>query len=84
LIDQDQPALTVPASTLDIRNDGPRVAVVGADGKMNYRAVKLGRDFGKTVEVVSGLQGTESLVVNPTTDLVDGEKIEIASLPSLK
>ena len=76
---QHEPALTVPASALDIGNDGPRVAVVGADGTINYRLVKLGRDFGKLVEVVSGLQGNENLVSNPTTDLLEGEKVESAA-----
>ena len=77
-VEQDQPALVVPANTLDIRREGPRVAVVDASGKVNYRQVSLGRDFGKTVEIVAGLQGTEDLVVNPTTDLVEGEKVQVA------
>ncbi len=80
-VQQDEPALTVPASVLDIRNAGPQVAVVAADGTMHYRAIKLGRDFGKTVEVVSGLKGDENLVVNPMTDLLEGEKVEIAADP---
>ena len=76
-VQQNEPALVVPANTVDIRREGPRVAVVGGDGKVNYRQVKLGRDFGKTVEIVSGLQGGESVVINPTTDLVEGQKVDI-------
>ena len=41
-----------PANTVDIRREGPRVAVVSPDNKVNYRLVKLGRDFGKTIEIV--------------------------------
>ena len=77
-VEQDQPALVVPANTLDIRREGPRVAVVDDKGTVNYRQVGLGRDFGKTIEILAGLQGTENLVVNPTTDLVEGEKVQIA------
>ncbi len=77
-VQQSEPALVVPANTVDIRREGPRVAIVGGDGKLNYRQVKLGRDFGKTIEVVDGLKGDENLVVNPTTDLVEGAKVEIA------
>ena len=45
---------------------------------MHYRDIKIGRDFGLTIEVVSGLQESETVVINPTTDLVEGEKVEIA------
>ena len=54
------------------------MAVISADEKLAYRQVNLGRDFGKTVEIVGGLHGDENLVVNPTTDLVEGAKVEIA------
>lgn len=77
-VEQSEPALVVPASTLDIRREGPRVAVVTPENKLNYRQVKLGRDFGKTIEIVDGLHGDENLVVNPTTDLVEGAQVEIA------
>ena len=68
----------VPSNTVDIRREGPRVAVVTNDKKVNYRAVKLGRDFGKTVEIVSGLSGDETLVINPTTDLLEGMPVDVA------
>lgn len=77
-VQQDEPALMVPANTVDIRREGPRVALMTADGILKYRSVKLGRDFGKTIEIVDGLTGSESLVVNPNTDLVDGMKVEVA------
>ncbi len=77
-VEQAEPALSVPANTVDIRRDGPRVAVVGADNKVRYQPVKLGRDFGKTIEIVDGLKGDESLVVNPTTDLLEGSRVEVA------
>ena len=76
-VQQNEPALVVPANTVDIRREGPRVAIVGADGKVTYRQVKLGRDFGKTMEIVSGLQGNETIVINPSTDLLEGEKVDI-------
>ncbi len=77
-VQQAEPALIVPANTIDIRREGPRVAVIDADKKVHYRDIKMGRDFGKTIEVVSGLQGDETVVINPTTDLVEGETVEIA------
>ena len=77
-VQQAEPALIAPANTVDIRREGPKVAVVDDEQKVHYRDVKLGRDFGKTIEIVSGLQGNESLVINPTTDLIDGAKVDVA------
>lgn len=77
-VQQAEPALVVPANTVDIRREGPRVAVLTPEHKINYRSVKLGRDFGKTIEIVSGLRGDEDLVINPTTDLVEGQHADIA------
>ena len=76
-VEQSEPALVVPANTLDIRKEGPRIAVLDKEQKIRYREIKLGRDFGLTVEVVSGLQGNETLVLNPSTDLVEGAKVEV-------
>src|SRR5436190_1779733 len=42
-------ALTVPTNVLLFRGEGPRVAVVGADGKVKLRAVKIGRNFGEVI-----------------------------------
>ena len=80
-VEQAEPALVVPAETLDIRAEGPRVAVLTAGSRVNYQPVKLGRDFGKTIEILSGLRGDETIVENPTTDLIQGEKVEVAKNP---
>ncbi len=77
-VQQDEPALMVPSNTVDIRREGPRVAVMKADKTLKYQSVKLGRDFGKTIEIVEGLTGNETLVVNPSTDLVEGMTVEVA------
>jgi hypothetical protein len=37
--------------------------------------VKLGRDFGREVEVVTGLSADARLVVSPRDDLQDGESV---------
>jgi RND family efflux transporter MFP subunit len=77
-VEQAEPALVVPADVVDIRREGPRVLLVGQDQKVEYRQVKLGRDFGNTIEILSGLSGDENLVVNPSTNFVSGEKVQIA------
>jgi RND family efflux transporter MFP subunit len=68
---------TIPVNTLLFRSEGLRVAVV-KDGKAELIPVTLGRDFGSDVEVVAGLNGDESLVVNPPDSIVTGQPVRLA------
>lgn len=72
-----QQAIRIPSSALTIDSNGTRVYVVGADSKLAFVTVKVGRDFGSEVEIVSGLTGNEKLVNNPTDDLKDGQEVKI-------
>ncbi len=70
-------ALRVPANALLMRSAGPHVAVVSGGGTVRLQAVRLGRDNGTHVEVLTGLNGQETLVVNPTDDLEDGMRVTL-------
>jgi len=67
----------LPVDTLLFRKEGLRVAVV-KDNKAQLLPVTPGRDFGDTIEIISGLQGGESVIVSPPDSLVNGEKVQIA------
>jgi RND family efflux transporter MFP subunit len=67
----------LPTETLLFRKEGLRVAVV-KDGKARLLPVTPGRDFGDSIEIISGLQGNESVVVSPPDSVLDGEKVQIA------
>jgi RND family efflux transporter MFP subunit len=67
----------LPTDTLLFRKEGLRVAVV-KDGKAQLLAVTPGRDFGDTIEIISGLQGNESVIVSPPDSVMNGEKVQIA------
>jgi RND family efflux transporter MFP subunit len=68
---------TLPVNTLLFRSEGLRVGVV-RDGKAVLVPVVLGRDFGTDVEVVSGLDGSESVISNPPDSLVSGGEVRVA------
>jgi multidrug efflux pump subunit AcrA (membrane-fusion protein) len=53
------------------------VAVVGPDGKVHLKPVRIGRDFGTSVEILGGLDPTDRIVVNPADSLEDGEQVHI-------
>lgn len=67
----------LPVDTLMFRKEGLCVAVV-KDSKAQLLAVTPGRDFGDTIEIISGLQGNESVIVSPPDSVVNGEKVQIA------
>ena len=69
------PPLLIPGDTLVVRSDGPQVAVVGADRNVHYQRIQLGRDFGDRLEVLSGLQLGQQIVVNPGDSVREGAKV---------
>jgi RND family efflux transporter MFP subunit len=71
------PTFILPVNTLIFRSQGLQIATV-QDGKATLVPIVLGRDFGSDVEVVSGLSGQESVMVNPPDSLVEGEQVQIA------
>ncbi len=69
-----QPQLTLPANTLMFRNEGPQVAVVAND-RVTFKTVSLGRDYGSSVEVKSGVEAGDQVVVNPNDALSEGAMV---------
>ncbi|MBP1601507.1 MAG: hypothetical protein H6Q06_1658, partial [Acidobacteria bacterium] len=53
-----------------------QVALVREDGSIHYQKVVLGRDFGAQTEIISGLAGGESLVINPGDDIQEGAMVK--------
>ena len=70
--------LTVPANALLFRAEGTRAAVVGLESKVQLRPVVIGRDFGNTVEILSGLEQSDAVVLSPSDSLEDGQVVHIA------
>lgn len=66
----------VPGAAVITRADGAKVALVGEGQAVRYRPVTVGRDYGTTVDLVSGLTGGETLIIRPGDDLPDGTVVE--------
>jgi RND family efflux transporter MFP subunit len=66
----------LPVDTLLFRKEGLNVAVV-EDGKAKLVQVTPGRDFGDSIEIVSGLHGNEAIIENPSDSITTGEKVQI-------
>ncbi len=69
-------AVVVQASAVLFRPDGPQIAVVDGTGKVHMQGVKLGRDYGRSLEVVSGLSGDETIILNPSDSITEGTLVK--------
>jgi len=67
--------LSVPVNALLFRAEGTRAAVVGADGKVHLKPVVIGRDYGTDVEVLGGLDPSDSVILNPSDSLEEGQPV---------
>jgi len=70
------PPLLIPGDTLVVRSDGPQVAVVAPDGRVHFARIQLGRDFGDRLEVLSGLEDGQQVVVNPSDAIREGAQVK--------
>ena len=69
----------IPTGTLMFRSEGLRVASVDAAGKVKLLPIKVGRNFGQTIEVLDGIRGDERLVLNPSDSLGDGDTVIVGT-----
>lgn len=69
--------VSVPINALMFRAEGTRAAVVDANGKVHLQPVTIGRDYGTTVEILAGLQPTDSVVLNPSDSLEEGQQVSV-------
>jgi RND family efflux transporter MFP subunit len=70
-------SVVVSSNTLIFRKEGLQVGLV-RDGKAVLVPVKIGHDFGNTVEIISGLQPTDAVIVDPSDSLVDGMPVRVS------
>ena len=78
----DAKLVRLPATALAPTDQGVEVALLGADGKVAFKPVQLGRDFGDTVEVASGLSPTDRVIDNPPETLANGDTVRLAADPA--
>jgi RND family efflux transporter MFP subunit len=74
-------SVTIPSNTLIFRKEGLQVGLV-RNGKADLVPVKISRDYGNSVEIVSGLQPTDAVIVDPSDSLVAGMPVRISNKPA--
>jgi RND family efflux transporter MFP subunit len=71
-------SVTIPSNALIFRKEGLQVGLV-RDGKAELVPVKISRDYGNSVEIVSGLQPTDAVIVDPSDSLVAGMPVRMSN-----
>jgi len=72
----EQPTLIIPVPALIFRAQGLQVATI-VDNKAKLVPITIGRDDGRTVEVIAGLHLGDQVVQNPPDSIVDGEVVHV-------
>lgn len=70
--------LTVPATTLIFRAQGPQMAVVGADNKVVLRDVHIAMDLGDHLRIDKGLKAGDRVINHPSDSLTQGDVVQVA------
>jgi len=77
-VERKQPPLVVPAAAMVVGKEGTLVARL--DGEtLRMAPVAVGRDFGKELEVLTGLRAGDRVVLNPADTLADGMTVRVAT-----
>ncbi len=71
----DSQVLEIPASALLFQSEGLQVAVLGPDNKVTIKPVRVGRNFGTMVEILSGIEPTDKVIDSPPDSIIDGQVV---------
>jgi RND family efflux transporter MFP subunit len=75
-----QGPLTVPDNALLFRAEGPHVAVVDDKGIVHLRSIVIGHNLGRVLEIESGIEATDRIIVNPSDSIAEGDRVQIVPM----
>jgi hypothetical protein len=64
------------------RAQGAQAAVVGSDNKVHLVKLGIGRDYGASIEVLTGISANDQIVLNPPDSLEDNEEVHVSQQTS--
>ena len=75
------PTLRLPANAVLFRAQGLLVAAVGSDHRARLKRIDAGRDFGSSIEILSGIDPADDIVINPPDSIADGALVRVVTAP---
>jgi RND family efflux transporter MFP subunit len=70
--------LRVPVNAVLFRTQGLQVATVDAAHHVHLKSITQGRDFGTEIEILTGVEPADTLIINPPDSISDGATVRIA------
>ena len=64
--------IIIPENAFIFRSEGTQVATADEHNRIHWQTIRVGRDLGTQMEVLSGLEPNTRVVTNPTDDLREG------------
>ena len=77
IVPRPSPVVMVPSSALIFDQHGMQVATY-SDGTARLQKVGIGEDDGAQVQIATGLQSGQDLIINPPAGLADGARVKPA------
>jgi RND family efflux transporter MFP subunit len=71
-----RPPVMISGEAVVIHAATTSVAIVDSDDTVHFHGVQLGRDYGREVEIVSGLNAGEQVIINPSDAVREGVKVK--------
>lgn len=75
--------LTLPSNTLLFRAEGMRAGVVSG-GRVHLVPIRIGRDYGASVEVAGGLNPDDQVILDPPDSLSEGAVVQVRAAQGAK
>jgi multidrug efflux pump subunit AcrA (membrane-fusion protein) len=74
------PALIIPVDTMLFRSEGLRVVTVDAQSHAHLQVITVGRDWGTTIEVLTGLTPQDRVINNPPDSITENEAVHVVDV----
>jgi multidrug efflux pump subunit AcrA (membrane-fusion protein) len=75
------PSFIVPADAVIFNQYGLHVAAVQND-TVHMEKITIARELGRQVEVLTGVENGEKVILNPPAYLEDGSKVHVRAIPA--
>lgn len=68
--------VTIPSNTLLFRSEGLRTGIV-RDNRVHLQPVTVGEDYGNAVQIISGLNTNDNVILDPPDSLMEGQPVHV-------
>jgi len=67
----------LPINTILFNKNGSQIATLDDQNRAILKPIKIGRDYGKQLEVIDGISPGETIIINPPDSLRTGEQVKL-------